>query len=74
LRPKAAIFFRARSSVLVGEDENLVLDCYRLAHYYHCNPETFLAKPLSEVATHLRHTIRVAELEREEMERQTRNA
>jgi hypothetical protein len=29
---------------------------------------------LSEVATHLRHTIRVAELEREEIERQTRNA
>jgi hypothetical protein len=60
--------------VLVGEDENLVLDCYRLAHYYHCNPLIFLDMPMSEMRKHLRYTIRMAELEREEIERERRDA
>jgi hypothetical protein len=59
---------------LVGEDEDLVLDCYRLAHYYHCDPRIFLDMPLSEMTAHMRHTIRVAELEREALEHERRNA
>jgi hypothetical protein len=65
----AAPFFSPRSDVLVGEDENLVLDCYRLAHYYNCNPEIFLAMPLSQMEVHIRHTNRIAELMRDETKR-----
>jgi hypothetical protein len=74
LRPQAEVFFSPRPTVLVGEDEDLLLDCYRLAHYYHCDPRIFLEMPLSEVETHMRHTIRIAELEHEAIERETRNA
>jgi hypothetical protein len=55
-------------------DEDLVLDSYRLAHYYHCDPRIFLDMPLSEMTAHMRHTIRVAELEREALEREKRDA
>lgn len=46
-----------------GEDEDLVLDCYRLARFYHCDPTVFLSMPLfSEIQAHLRYTCRLAEL------------
>jgi hypothetical protein len=46
--------------VVVGEDEDLILDCYRLAHYFHVDPNIFLDKPLSEVAKHLRWAIKLS--------------
>lgn len=49
---------------MVGEDENIVLDCYWLAQWYHQNPEVFLAMPLSEVRIHLMRTAKIAELRR----------
>jgi hypothetical protein len=42
-------------------DDDIVLDCYRLASYYHLDPRTFLDMPISEVYGHLRRT---AEVER----------
>jgi hypothetical protein len=42
-------------------DDSMILDCYRLASYYHLDPRTFLDMPISEVGLHLART---AQLER----------
>jgi hypothetical protein len=42
-------------------DDGMVLDCYRLASYYHLDPRIFLDMPIGEVQLHRRRT---AELER----------
>jgi hypothetical protein len=47
---------------LVGDEVEIVLDCYRLARHYHQNPAVFLDMPLSEVRLHLRRTIELAEV------------
>jgi hypothetical protein len=39
-----------------------VLDCYRLAKFYHQSPEIFLAMGLSEVRVHLERTIDLANI------------
>jgi len=41
----------------------MVLDCYRLARWYHVSPEVFLAMSVSEVMLHLRRT---AQLDRQQ--------
>jgi hypothetical protein len=38
---------------LVGSEEEVILDCYRLARWYHVSPEVFLSMPLSDVGLHL---------------------
>jgi len=43
-------------------DDGMILDCYRLASYYHLDPRLFLEMSLSEVRLHLRRT---AQLERQ---------
>ena len=42
-------------------DDGIILDCYRLASYYHLDPRIFLDMPMSEVRLHLSRT---AQLER----------
>jgi len=42
-------------------NDDMVLDCYRLASYYHVNPEIFLNMPINDVRLHMQRT---AELER----------
>jgi hypothetical protein len=42
-------------------DDSMVLDCYRLANYYHVDPRIFLDMTISEVEMHLSRT---AQLER----------
>lgn len=37
-----------------------VLDCYRLANFYHISPTTFLEMPISDVRLHLERTIDLA--------------
>ena len=49
---------------MVGDEEDLVLDCYRLARWYHQTPDVFLAMPLDDVRMHLHRTLRLAELMR----------
>jgi hypothetical protein len=50
---------------LVGEeDDEIVLDCYWLAQWYHQSPEHFLAMPISEVQLHVMRTYQIAELRR----------
>lgn len=45
--------------MVAGEDEDLVLDCLRLAQFFHVNPEIYLAMPLSEMWLHLSWTIKL---------------
>ena len=42
-----------------GPVEAVVLDCYRLAKYYHINPQTFIDMPVSQVKRHLSWTARL---------------
>jgi hypothetical protein len=44
-----------------GPVEGLILDCYRLAKYYHINPEEFLKLPMSQIARHLSWTAKLIE-------------
>jgi hypothetical protein len=50
---QATQFFSSRSSGLVGSENDIVLDCYQLAKFYHISPEVFLNMPLSDVHLHL---------------------
>jgi len=47
---------------LVGSDEDLILDCYRLARWYHQPPDYFLNMPFSEVHLHLKRTGQLARI------------
>jgi hypothetical protein len=38
---------------LVGSENDIILDCYQLAKFYHVSPEVFLSMPLSDVHLHL---------------------
>lgn len=55
-----------------GEDEDLVLDCLRLAQFFHVNPEIFLAMPLSEMWLHLSWTIKLKQRQHDEAARAER--
>ena len=66
MRVSAAEFFSTRSGRLVGDEKDLVLDCYRLARWYHQSPDVFLNMPIDDVHAHLRHTIELAELMRQQ--------
>jgi hypothetical protein len=48
---------------LVGDT---VLDCYRLADFYHISPTIFLDMPASEVRLHLLRTIELAHQKKRE--------
>lgn len=61
MRVSAATFFSAQSSGLVGSENEIVLDCYRLARFYHQSPLVFLQMPLSEVRMHLMRTNQLAD-------------
>jgi hypothetical protein len=50
---ETAQFFSSRSSGLVGSENDLILDCYQLAKFYHVSPDVFLDMPLSTVYLHL---------------------
>jgi hypothetical protein len=63
LRLSAAAFFSARSSGLVGGEEDIILDCYRLARWYHVSPEVFLSMPVSDIEM---HRYRTAQCDREQ--------
>jgi hypothetical protein len=63
LRLSVAAFFSARSSGLVGGEQDIILDCYRLARWFHVSPKVFLSMPLSEVGL---HRYRAAQCDREQ--------
>lgn len=41
---------------MVGGEDEIILDCYRLARWYHISPDVFLSMPLSEVSIHMYRT------------------
>jgi hypothetical protein len=47
-------------------DADLVLDAYRLAHFYGQNPDVFLAMPIPDMREHLRNTIRLRQVQARE--------
>jgi hypothetical protein len=53
---------------LVGSENDLILDCYRLARWYHVSPDIFLSMPFSEVQMHLRRTSEIANLQHQDDE------
>jgi hypothetical protein len=65
-RVEATQFFSARSTGLVGSENDVILDCYQLAQFYHVNPEVFLNMPLSEVLLHLVRSNEMAARERQQ--------
>jgi len=52
--------------MVIGEDDNIVLDSYRLARFYRQSPDVFLSMPLSEVRVHMERTIQLSRLLRSE--------
>jgi hypothetical protein len=61
VRLSVTTFFYTKSGGLVASvTDSPVLDCYRLAKYYHVSPLIFLEMGLSEVRIHLDHTIKLA--------------
>jgi hypothetical protein len=51
---------------VVVSEENLILDCYRLARWYHTSPEVFLAMPLNDVHLHMYRTIQLNKITQQE--------
>jgi len=51
-----------------SDQDDIILDCYRLARWYHQSPEVFLAMPLSDVRLHLHRTIQLAKILRQASE------
>jgi hypothetical protein len=49
---------------LVGSEDAIILDCYRLAREYHVSPEVFLDMPLGEVRVHMVRTHELNQLQR----------
>jgi len=49
---------------LVGDENEVILDCYRLALHFHVSPEVFLAMPLSDVRLHLSRAAELARRDR----------
>jgi hypothetical protein len=47
---------------MVGDEEDMILDCYRLARWYHQSPEVFLSMPIDDVQVHMNRTIRLRNL------------
>jgi hypothetical protein len=52
--------------VVVGEEDAMIIDCYRLAKYYGISPMIFLDMTFSEVAMHLRRTAQLARAQQED--------
>ena len=48
--------------MVVGYDDTFILDCYRLARWYHQSPEVFLAMTIGEVRLHMQRTLQIANI------------
>jgi hypothetical protein len=49
-----------------NEDDNIILDCYRLAKQYGIDPDVFLNKPLSVIRKHIVWTSKLLEKQRQQ--------
>jgi hypothetical protein len=69
MRASATTFFYRGTGNVVIDQDDLILNCYRLANYYHQNPEVFTEMSLSRLDTHIYYTGRLIAL-RESARRQ----
>jgi hypothetical protein len=70
---QAAKFFSAGAGDLVGnapEQDELILNCYRLADRFKQDPTLFLQMPVSQIAIHINYTIKLIEAQRSARERE----
>lgn len=44
---------------MVGSEDDLILDCYRLAAHYHVSPDVFLSMPLTDMELHRARTAQI---------------
>lgn len=51
-----------------GEEDAIILDCYRLAKYYGIDPDHFLSKPQSVVQRHMKWTAKLIEQQQKDDE------
>ena len=58
---------------MVINHEDIILNCYRLAHHYNQNPEVFTEMTLSRLGYHIYYTNRLIELREAEKQRQQDN-
>jgi hypothetical protein len=54
--------------VVAGDPEDMILDCYRLAQFYHQHPQVFLEMEISEVKLHAARTAQLIERRRAQQE------
>jgi hypothetical protein len=60
VRVQAATFFYSKSGSLVESFQ--IIDCYRMARFYHVSPTVFLDMGLTEFAVHLRWTSKLSQI------------
>jgi hypothetical protein len=51
--------------VSTPDPDELIINCYRLAHYYHQNPDLFVEMPLSKMNVHIIYTVRLINMQNE---------
>jgi hypothetical protein len=54
---------------LVVDQDNIILNCYRLADRFHQNPEVFINLPLSRLAMHIKYTVKLIDAQNWERRR-----
>jgi hypothetical protein len=62
MRASATTFFYRGAGNVVVNQEDLILNCYRLAQHYNQNPEVFTEMTLSRLDMHIYYTGRLIEL------------
>jgi hypothetical protein len=50
--------------MVAGDEDEIILDCYRLARHYHVSPDVFLTMSVTELETHMRRTGQVQRADR----------
>jgi hypothetical protein len=50
--------------LVVGDEDEVILDCYRLAKHYSVSPDIFLSLPISELERHMVRTGQVSNRDR----------
>lgn len=58
----AQFFYSEHGGLAVGDLNELVLNCYRLARWYHQAPTVFLEMSITEVRMHMERTLEVKRL------------
>ena len=47
------------------DQDELILNCYRLADRFKLNPDVFLSMPITDIGRHIHYTVKLTELQRE---------